>query len=74
MESIYINPPDEATKKHGRLVTRKGHTAYGGLGNAVCAGMPVPVRKIGRNDLLGQSARSDPDRLTADDLGTEPAD
>ena len=59
-----IKPLDEAlvlqaARECGRLITCEEHNIVGGLGEAVCAavseGCPVPVRRIGVNDVFGYS-------------------
>ena len=59
-----IKPLDEAliiesAKKTGKVVTVEEHSVIGGLGSAVCdalcAGYPVPVKKLGIQDVFGES-------------------
>lgn len=59
-----IKPLDEdlvaaAAKETGKVVTVEEHSVIGGLGSAVCdalcAKAPVPVMKIGINDVFGES-------------------
>lgn len=59
-----IKPLDEelivaAAKETGKVVTVEEHSVIGGLGSAVCdalcAKAPVPVLKIGMNDVFGES-------------------
>lgn len=59
-----IKPLDEelvlsSARKTGRVVTAEEHSVIGGLGSAVCdtlsAKHPVPVCKIGMNDVFGES-------------------
>ena len=59
-----VKPLDEETivasaRKTGRVVTVEEHSVIGGLGDAVLASLseklPVPVRKIGSNDVFGES-------------------
>ena len=59
-----IKPLDEeivlsAARECGRIVTCEEHSVIGGLGDAVCALVsercPVPVRRIGVNDVFGHS-------------------
>ena len=59
-----IKPPDEdlivkSAKKTGKVVTVEEHSVIGGLGSAVCdclcAKLPVPVKKIGMQDVFGES-------------------
>ncbi|MGO5314798.1 transketolase family protein [Bilifractor sp. LCP21S3_A7] len=59
-----IKPLDEelilaSAKKTGRVVTVEEHSVIGGLGGAVCevlsAKTPVPVLRIGVNDVFGES-------------------
>ena len=49
----------ESAKKTGRVVTCEEHSVIGGLGSAVCDVLaerfPVPVRKLGVNDVFGES-------------------
>lgn len=59
-----IKPLDEelvcrAAKETGKLVTIEEHSVIGGLGSAVCDAVckeyPVPVKKIGIQDVFGES-------------------
>ena len=59
-----IKPLDEETlvssvRKTGRVVTVEEHSIIGGLGGAVCELLskenPVPVERIGLNDVFGES-------------------
>ncbi len=59
-----IKPLDEdiivaSAKKTGKVVTVEEHSVIGGLGSAVCdtlcAKCPTPVRKIGMQDVFGES-------------------
>ena len=59
-----IKPLDEdlivaAAKETGKVVTVEEHSIIGGLGGAVCEGLsekaPVPVKRIGVNDVFGES-------------------
>ncbi len=59
-----IKPLDEelivaSAKKTGRVVTAEEHSVIGGLGSAVCDALcksaPVPVCKIGMQDVFGES-------------------
>lgn len=59
-----IKPLDEelilkAARETGKIVTVEEHSVIGGLGSAVCdtvcANAPVPVFKIGMNDVFGES-------------------
>lgn len=59
-----IKPLDEdlivkSASKTGRVVTAEEHSVIGGLGSAVCdvlaAKCPVPVEKLGVNDVFGES-------------------
>ena len=54
-EDIIVN----SAKKTKRVVTVEEHSVIGGLGSAVCdslcAKYPVPVHKIGMNDVFGES-------------------
>ncbi len=49
----------ESAKKTGRVVTVEEHSVIGGLGSAVCdclcAKFPVPVKKLGMQDVFGES-------------------
>ena len=49
--------------KTGRVVTCEEHSTIGGLGSAVCDALcercPVPVRKVGVNDVFGVSGPAD---------------
>ena len=48
-----------AARECGKIVTVEEHNIIGGLGEAVCAalaeGCPVPVRRVGVNDVFGHS-------------------
>ena len=59
-----IKPLDEeliiaAAKETGKVVTAEEHSIVGGLGGAICellsANYPVPVLRIGINDVFGES-------------------
>ena len=59
-----IKPLDEeliikSAKKTGKVVTAEEHSIIGGLGGAVCECLaekaPVPVKRIGINDVYGES-------------------
>lgn len=59
-----IKPLDEeliiaSAKKTGKVVTAEEHSVIGGLGSAVCDALckanPVPVLKIGMQDMYGES-------------------
>jgi len=59
-----IKPLDEdlivaAAKETGKVVTVEEHSIIGGLGGAVCEVLsekaPVPVKRIGINDVFGES-------------------
>ena len=59
-----IKPLDEelvvaSARKTGRVVTVEEHSVIGGLGSAVCdalcAACPVPVKKVGIQDVFGES-------------------
>ncbi|MBP5623656.1 MAG: transketolase family protein [Lachnospiraceae bacterium] len=54
-EDIVVN----SAKKTGKVVTVEEHSVIGGLGSAVCdalsAKYPVPVRKLGMQDVFGES-------------------
>jgi transketolase len=59
-----IKPLDVETlaasaRKTGRVVTVEEHSVIGGLGGAVCEALaescPVPVRRVGINDVFGES-------------------
>ena len=59
-----IKPLDEelivaSAKKTGKVVTVEEHSVIGGLGSAVCDALaetfPVPVKKIGMQDVFGES-------------------
>ena len=59
-----IKPLDEelvvnSAKKTGKVVTVEEHSVIGGLGSAVCdalcAKYPVPVKKLGMQDIYGES-------------------
>ena len=49
----------ESAKQTGKVVTVEEHSIIGGLGGAVCEclseNMPVPVKRIGVNDVFGES-------------------
>ena len=48
-----------SAKKTGKVVTVEEHSVIGGLGSAVCdclcAHYPVPVKKVGMQDVFGES-------------------
>ncbi len=48
-----------SAKKTGKVVTAEEHSVIGGLGSAVCDALcesyPVPVKKIGMQDVFGES-------------------
>ena len=59
-----IKPLDEkiiidSARKTGKVVTVEEHSVIGGLGSAVCdclsANLPTPVKKIGMQDVFGES-------------------
>ena len=59
-----VKPLDEelviaSAKKTGKVVTVEEHSVIGGLGSAVCDALcksyPVPVMKIGMQDVFGES-------------------
>ncbi len=54
-EDIIIN----SAKKTGKVVTVEEHSVIGGLGSAVCDALsekyPVPVKKLGMQDIFGES-------------------
>ena len=59
-----IKPLDEelvikSAKKTGKVVTVEEHSVIGGLGSAVCDALceacPVPVKKLGMQDIFGES-------------------
>lgn len=59
-----VKPLDEglvvaSAARTGRVVTVEEHSVIGGLGDAVCAALaearPVPVRKLGIQDVFGES-------------------
>ena len=61
---IWINLLDNAikfsaAKETGKVVTVEEHSIIGGLGGAVCECLaekaPVPVKRIGINDVYGES-------------------
>ena len=63
-----IKPLDEelvtaSAKKTGKIVTVEEHSVIGGLGSAVCdcicKNYPVPVMKVGMQDVFGTSASAD---------------
>lgn len=49
----------ESVRRTGRVVTCEEHSVIGGLGSAVCDALaeryPVPVKKVGVNDVFGES-------------------
>lgn len=51
-------------KKTGAVVTAEEHTVIGGFGSAVCEVLsescPVPVKRVGINDLFGRSGKVPP--------------
>ena len=61
-----IKPLDEeiiiqSAKKTGKVVTVEEHSVIGGLGSAVCdclcAKLPTPVKKVGMQDVFGESGK-----------------
>ena len=52
-----------SARKTGRVVTVEEHSVIGGLGSAVCDALaelaPTPVKKIGVQDVFGQSGTAD---------------
>ena len=63
-----IKPLDEeliikSAKKTGKIVTAEEHSVIGGLGSAVCDAVcksyPVPVMKIGLQDVFGESGSAE---------------
>ena len=52
-----------SAKKTGRVVTAEEHSVIGGLGSAVCDALselcPTPVKKIGMQDVFGESGAAD---------------
>ena len=48
-----------SASKTGHVVTAEEHSVIGGLGEAVCAALaercPVPVRRVGVQDVFGES-------------------
>ena len=52
-------PAANMAKKTGKVVTVEEHSVIGGLGSAVCDALcksyPVPVCKIGMQDVFGES-------------------
>ena len=52
-----------SAKKTGRVVTAEEHSVIGGLGSAVCDALselcPTPVKKIGMQDVFGESGPAD---------------
>lgn len=63
-----IKPLDEelvaaSAKKTGKVVTAEEHSVIGGLGSAVCDALcrtnPVPVCKIGMQDIFGESGSAE---------------
>lgn len=54
-EEIIVN----SAKKTGKVVTVEEHSVIGGLGSAVCDALaekyPVPVKKLGMQDIFGES-------------------
>lgn len=63
-----IKPLDEeliiaSARKTGKVVTAEEHSVIGGLGSAVCdvlcSSYPVPVKKIGIQDVFGESGSAE---------------
>ena len=52
-----------SARKTGKVVTVEEHSVIGGLGSAVCDALaelaPTPVKKIGVQDVFGQSGTAD---------------
>ena len=53
----------ESAKETGAIVTAEEHSVIGGLGSAVAEAVtekyPVPVLKVGVNDVFGESGKPD---------------
>ena len=53
----------KSAKKTGKIVTAEEHSVIGGLGSAVCDAVcksyPVPVMKIGLQDVFGESGSAE---------------
>ena len=45
----------DAARDTGAIVTAEEHSVIGGLGGAVCETIPVPVVKVGVEDVFGRS-------------------
>ncbi|MBC7190504.1 transketolase family protein, partial [Candidatus Aerophobetes bacterium] len=82
-----IKPIDEelivdSARKTGRIVTIENHNIFGGLGSAVaevvCEKFPVPVKKIGINDVFGKSGTNEEMKkyfgLTVEDIAKKVLD
>lgn len=61
IKPLDVNSLAEIAKRTGRIVTVEDHTVMGGLGGAVCEALadsfPVPVRRLGVQDVFGESGR-----------------
>lgn len=68
LNAVFIKPLDVETlvasaRKTGRVLTVESHNIIGGLGGAVCEALsqhyPVPVMRLGVQDVFGQSGQPD---------------
>jgi len=54
---------EKASRETGCIVTCEEHNILGGMGSAVAEAVseryPVPIRRIGAQDMFGESARDD---------------
>ena len=54
---------EKASRETGCIVTTEEHNIFGGLGSAVAESVsesyPVPIKRIGAQDMFGESARDD---------------
>ncbi len=54
---------EKASRETGCIVTCEEHNVFGGMGSAVAEAVseryPVPIRRIGAQDMFGESARDD---------------
>ena len=53
----------QSAKKTGKVVTVEEHSVVGGLGSAVCNALaelcPTPVKKLGMQDVFGESGTAE---------------
>ena len=66
LDMFYVKPIDhdlleKAARETGCIVTAEEHNIFGGLGSAIAESVsesyPVPIKRIGAQDMFGESAR-----------------